>query len=131
MTRGGRWRRSRVTLRVLRPVLLLITLAVLPRSGQAGESVRPDSPASPQDIAAGHKLFNDNCSHCHGPDAIQGVTRINLRLLHHRYGDDMDKTFFTTVTHGRVTKGMPNWSGILSDKEFHEILAYLHSVQDG
>jgi len=82
------------------------------------------------EVAAGHKLFNDNCAHCHGPDAIQGERRRNLRLLRHRYGEDMDQTFLTTVTHGRVSKGMPNWSGILSDEQFHAILAYLHSVQE-
>jgi hypothetical protein len=36
----------------------------------------------------------------------------------------------TTVTHGRVTKGMPNWSGILTDQQFHKILGFLHSVQE-
>jgi mono/diheme cytochrome c family protein len=36
----------------------------------------------------------------------------------------------TTVTHGRVVKGMPNWSGILTTDQFQEILAYLHSIQE-
>lgn len=79
---------------------------------------------------AGHKLFNQNCAHCHGPDAVEGVRRQNLRLLHHRYGDRMDEIFTTTVTHGRPTKGMPNWSGVLTDPEFQDILAFLHSVQE-
>jgi mono/diheme cytochrome c family protein len=35
-----------------------------------------------------------------------------------------------TVTHGRVRKGMPNWSGVFSDEEFRKILAFLTSVQD-
>jgi polar amino acid transport system substrate-binding protein len=90
----------------------------------------PLSPNDTEQVAAGHKLFNDNCAHCHGPDAIQGERRINLRRLHHRYGDDADRVFLTTVTHGRVTKGMPNWAGILTDEQFHEILAFLHSVQE-
>jgi polar amino acid transport system substrate-binding protein len=81
-------------------------------------------------VAAGHKLFNENCAHCHGPDAVQGERRRNLRLLHHRYGDEFDQIFMTTVTHGRVTKGMPNWSGILSDEQFQKILTFLHSVQE-
>jgi polar amino acid transport system substrate-binding protein len=81
-------------------------------------------------VDAGHKLFNENCAHCHGPDAIQGERLINLRLLHHRYGDDADRVFLTTVTHGRVTKGMPNWAGILTDEQFRQILAFLHSVQE-
>jgi polar amino acid transport system substrate-binding protein len=90
----------------------------------------PSLPNDAEQAAAGHKLFNQNCAHCHGPDAIQGERRINLRLLHHLYGDDMDQTFVTTVTHGRVTKGMPNWSGILTDQQFQAILAFLHSVQE-
>jgi ABC-type amino acid transport substrate-binding protein/cytochrome c5 len=80
--------------------------------------------------AAGHKLINENCAHCHGPDAVQGERRRNLRLLRHRYGEEFDQIFMTTVTHGRVTKGMPNWSGILSDEQFQKILAFLHSVQE-
>jgi polar amino acid transport system substrate-binding protein len=86
--------------------------------------------ASPADVAAGHKLFNETCAHCHGPDAVQGEQRRNLRLLRARYGDDMANMFMTTVTHGRVNKGMPNWSGILSPEELQAILAFLTSVQE-
>ena len=84
----------------------------------------------PQQVEAGHKLFNANCAHCHGPDAIQGERRINLRLLQHRYGERMDEVFLTTVHQGRVTKGMPKWGGILSEDEFQKILGFLHSVQE-
>lgn len=95
------------------------------------DAAQPTAVANdPAQVAAGRRLFNDNCEHCHGPDAVQGERRRNLRLLHHRYGDDADRAFLTTVTHGRVTKGMPNWAGILTDEQFHEILAFLHSVQE-
>ncbi len=57
------------------------------------------------------------------------VRRINLRLLEHRYVERMDEVFHFTVTHGRVTKGMPNWNGVFSDGQFAEILAWLHTVQ--
>jgi len=87
-------------------------------------------PANVENIAAGRKLFNETCSHCHGPDAVQGEQRRNLRLLRQRYGEDMGQTFMTTVTHGRVSKGMPNWSGIISNDEFDKILAFLASVQE-
>jgi len=101
----------------------------------SGKTAALPPPATPGSTAAGdpvlgHKLFNENCSHCHGPDAVQGERRRNLRLLHHRYGDDFDKVFMTTVTHGRVDKGMPNWSGLLTDAQFRNILAFLHSVQE-
>jgi ABC-type amino acid transport substrate-binding protein/cytochrome c5 len=84
---------------------------------------------APDAVDKGRQIFNGTCAHCHGPDAIQSVKRINLRLLHHRYGDTMDHVFSYTVTHGRPSKGMPNWTGAFSDQEFSEILAFLHSVQ--
>jgi ABC-type amino acid transport substrate-binding protein len=87
-------------------------------------------PNDPARVVAGRKLFNDNCEHCHGPDAVEGERRRNLRLLRHRYGDDADRVFLTTVTHGRVTRGMPIWAGILTDRQFRQILAFLHSVQE-
>jgi mono/diheme cytochrome c family protein len=95
----------------------------------------PATPAAASSSATdaariGHQLFNENCAHCHGPDAVEGVQRQNLRLLHRRYGERMDEVFATTVTHGRLTKGMPDWSGVLTDAQFHEILAFLHSVQE-
>lgn len=83
-----------------------------------------------KDIAAGHQLFNDNCEHCHGPDAITGIEVRNLRHLKDRYGGKMNRVFFYTVTHGRPAKGMPNWSGILSHEQFEKILAWLHTIQD-
>jgi polar amino acid transport system substrate-binding protein len=90
----------------------------------------PSTSASSAKIAAGHQLFNDNCEHCHGPDAVVGIEERNLRHLGMRYGSDMDRIFFYTVTHGRPTKGMPNWSGILNHAQFDKILAYLHSIQE-
>ncbi|MCL2430445.1 MAG: transporter substrate-binding domain-containing protein, partial [Alphaproteobacteria bacterium] len=82
------------------------------------------------DADAGHTLFNENCSHCHGPNAVEGERRRNLRLLHHRYGDDLEQVFMTTVALGRMTKGMPSWSGILTLEQAQDILAFLRSVQE-
>jgi polar amino acid transport system substrate-binding protein len=104
------------------------TAAASPAAQTAAVAPLPASDAG--DPASGRKLFNDNCSHCHGPDAIQGERRRDLRLLHHRYGDDFDQVFMITVTPGRVEKGMPNWSGVLADAQFRNILAFLHSVQE-
>jgi polar amino acid transport system substrate-binding protein len=53
--------------------------------------------ATTETISAGKEIFNGTCTHCHGPDAIQSERRINLRLLHNRYGDDMRAKFWTTV----------------------------------
>lgn len=108
------------------------TAAGTPSGGETPDAKPPAATAasSADDIAAGQKLFNQNCAHCHGPNAVQGEQRRNLRLLRQRYGDAMPETFINTVTHGRVSKGMPNWSGIITIDEFHKILAFLTSVQE-
>ena len=79
--------------------------------------------------AEGRTIFNGTCNHCHGPDAIQSVRKINLRLLKHRYGGMMDQVYHYTVTHGRESKGMPNWSGVFTEQDFAKMLAFLHTVQ--
>lgn len=85
--------------------------------------------ADPAEVAAGKELFNGTCAHCHGTDAVQATKNINLRLLHHRYGDRMDQVFFTTVENGRPAKGMPPWKGVFSQQDFTKILAFLKTVQ--
>jgi mono/diheme cytochrome c family protein len=101
---------------------------VAPNRTPADASFKPAT--GPTAVAEGRTIFNGTCNHCHGPDAIQAVRKINLRLLHHRYGGAMDQVFHFTVTHGREAKGMPNWSGVFSDDDFAKILAFLHSVQE-
>jgi len=111
-----------------------VTLGEAAGSPKSTETAALSPAAAPPEegdlAAAGHKIFNDNCAHCHGPDAVQGERRRNLRLLQHRYGEEFDSMFMTTVTRGRPTKGMPNWSGILTEEQFQKILAFLHSVQE-
>lgn len=97
--------------------------AVAPPPGAAAASTATEL------VGAGHEIFNGTCAHCHGPDAVVSERRINLRLLHHRYGDQMEEVFHTTVTHGRPSKGMPNWSGVFSEDDFSKIFAWLKTVQ--
>ncbi len=82
------------------------------------------------DAKEGREIINTYCSHCHGPDARAPVTRQNLHLLKRRYGDEMDQVFMTTVHTGRPAKGMPNWTGVLTEAQFTDILAYLHTSQE-
>ena len=81
-------------------------------------------------VAEGREIFNGTCAHCHGPDAVQSERRINLRLLQHRYGDDMHEVFHTTVTKGRPAKGMPTWEGVFTEDDFAKIYAFLSTIQD-
>jgi ABC-type amino acid transport substrate-binding protein/cytochrome c5 len=120
------------------PVMILAstseTESAVPTQQATAESTNApsakDAAASDADaVAQGHAIFNGTCSHCHGPDAVQAVRKIDLRLLHHRYGDTMQSVFHETVTHGRPSKGMPNWSAVFSEDDFKKIYAYLSTIQ--
>ncbi|MBR0859989.1 c-type cytochrome [Bradyrhizobium liaoningense] len=95
----------------------------------ATETKGDASVASAETVSAGKEIFNGTCAHCHGPDAIQSERKIDLRLLRHRYGDDMHDTFRKTVHEGRPAKGMPAWKEVYTDDQFDSIYAFLLTVQ--
>jgi mono/diheme cytochrome c family protein len=86
-------------------------------------------PPTPELIAAGKEVFNSICAHCHGPDAVQGVKKIDLRRLTLRYSDGAHNMYWKTVHEGRPAKGMPTWKGVFTDEQFEQIYAFLSSVQ--
>ena len=92
---------------------------------------RPVNPfEGKQDIVPeGNSLFNQYCSHCHGPNAVQGERPRDLRRLKIRYGDDAIAVFYKTVNNGRMEKGMPVWKGVLADDTLWKIFTFLSSVQ--
>ncbi|UWU92898.1 c-type cytochrome [Bradyrhizobium sp. CB1015] len=90
-----------------------------------GDAVAPGTEA----VGAGKEIFNGTCAHCHGPDAIQSERKIDLRLLRHRYGDEMREKYWTTVHEGRPTKGMPAWKEVYTDDQFDSIYSFLLTVQ--
>ncbi len=101
-----------------------------PAAPPADAAAAPAQAASADDVAAGQHIFNGTCSHCHGPNAVQSVKRIDLRLLHHRYGDETESVYHETVTKGRPAKGMPNWSKVFTEDDFKKIYAYLSTIQN-
>ncbi|MGO8779481.1 MAG: c-type cytochrome [Rhodomicrobium sp.] len=105
-----------------------------PQSVVTAQADRPAEPAKPAAdsatlVAEGKEVFNGTCAHCHGPDAIQSERKINLRLLHHRYGDGMEAMFFKTVNNGRPSKGMPSWKDVFTPDQFTAIFAFLKTLQ--
>ena len=80
-------------------------------------------------VDEGRSLFNQYCSHCHGPNAVQGERPRDLRRLKIRYGDEAPEVFYSTISTGLVDKGMPVWKGVLSDEVLWRIYTYLQSVQ--
>jgi ABC-type amino acid transport substrate-binding protein/cytochrome c553 len=108
-----------------RPIMLAAAAPTLQPA--AAESPAPADDAAL--VAKGREIFNGTCAHCHGIDAVQSERKRDLRLLTHRYGDQAQDVYFQTVTHGRPSKGMPNWREVYSDEELGKIFAYLKTVQ--
>lgn len=100
----------------------------------AGRCLGPASAGAvgetPANTEQGRSLFNETCAHCHGPDARSGLPERNLRHLKIRYGDAMRNVFQTTVTGGRLDKGMPAWGEVLDQKTIDEIYHYIETIQD-
>jgi ABC-type amino acid transport substrate-binding protein/cytochrome c5 len=94
-----------------------------------GEVKGDASAPNAETVGAGKEIFNGTCAHCHGPDAVQSERKIDLRLLHHRYGEDMRDTFWKTVHEGRPSKGMPAWKEVFTDEQFDSIYSFLLTVQ--
>lgn len=82
-------------------------------------------------VPVGRSLFNQYCSHCHAPNAVNPEPTKDLRRLRRRYGDRMTDVFYTTITGGRPTLGMPPWGGVLSEERIWTIFTFLESVQSG
>jgi polar amino acid transport system substrate-binding protein len=117
-------------MRSIFPALLCLALAV-PFAVWADDAA-PKNPFEGEAtaVARGNSLFNQNCEHCHGPNAVTGVMPRNLRRLHARHGDDMRTVFYTTVHNGRPAKGMPSWQGVIDDPDLWRIYTFLETVQD-
>ena len=97
-------------------------------TSSAGAPAR--APAAKADATQGKEIFNGTCAHCHGPDAVVADRKINLRALQRKYGDQMSEVFFTTVTNGRPSKGMPSWKDVFKHQDFVDIFAFLNTLQD-
>jgi len=112
-------------------VFLALLPFEVPRAEQPVRTIQIENPfAGRVDLVAeGRSLFNQYCSHCHGPNAVQGERPRDLRRLDIRYGDKASSVFYETVSTGRMDLGMPVWKGVLTDDVLWRIFTYLQTVQ--
>ena len=75
--------------------------------------------------AEGKKLFDRNCSECHGDGT--GGSGPDLTDNQWLCGGS-DAQIFATVSNGRPG-GMPSWSSDLKDDEIWKIIAYIRSLK--
>jgi cytochrome c6 len=80
--------------------------------------------AAADDVAVrkGAKIYENNCSNCHGED-LQNNSGIafDLRRLH----ADEHARFVNSVLHGKNV--MPSWEGKLTDEEIESLWAYIRA----
>jgi mono/diheme cytochrome c family protein len=73
-------------------------------------------------IDQGKAIFAEKCSHCHGPNMVNGGTITpDLR----KFPDDRPR-FFTTVKSGKNGR-MPPWGDLLNDDDIAHLWAYVSS----
>jgi mono/diheme cytochrome c family protein len=119
------------------------TTAVTPTARRDTATPAPKPPAAPKDTTAarqtttgtpgktvtqveytGWKQYEVNCARCHGEYGL-GST-IAPSLYHSFQSGAVDSAEFQRVVHGsRTPKGMPNWTGMLSEEYLHAIYKYL------
>lgn len=77
-------------------------------------------------VAAGGKLFRQNCASCHGPDAGGLDDHPSLRTGRVRVATPGELQWL--LTNGSMRNGMPSWSR-LPEQQRWQIIAYLKSLQ--
>jgi cytochrome c oxidase cbb3-type subunit III len=82
------------------------------------------APSDKEQIARGHKQFQQSCGFCHGPDATgaRGPDLVRSPLVAHDVKGDL---IGPVIRQGRVDKGMPALD--LPADQIADIVAYLHS----
>jgi len=80
-------------------------------------------------VNAGKKIFQVNCSPCHGMELTGGLgggpSLVDAEWLH---GNE-PINIFNTITNGVLEKGMTPWGQILGPKRISEVTAYVLSVK--
>jgi len=83
------------------------------------------------DLAAGKRIFADNCAVCHGPDGKgnreQGAPNLTDEIW--LFGSD-EATIIETITNAR-SGVMPAWSGRLDPVTIKALSYYVHSLGGG
>ncbi len=91
----------------------------------------PANAAPANTVAAGRKLFTDNCAICHG-DAGQGNREVGAPRLAariHLYGDTREGVV-DQITNPRMGV-MPNWNHRLDAATIKSVALYVHSLGGG
>ncbi len=126
--------------------LLLSGAALAQDFAAKGFKIAPTTPreSTPEDVAAGKALYEDNCTQCHG---AQGDGRGEMAdLLDPRPRDfrraiykirrtpqgelPTDEDLFRIIGDGMSGTSMPVWRGLLSEVEIWQLVDYLKTFSE-
>lgn len=111
---------------------IVVTAAVDAPSARAQDAPKPDIILG-SDARAGKTLFEKHCALCHGPHGrgdgleIAGATVADLSSPATQRKLNVD--LLRTIHEGRPGKVMPSWKGRLSDRQLHDLLAYIRTLR--
>jgi cbb3-type cytochrome c oxidase subunit III len=75
-------------------------------------------------VLEGQRIYESACASCHGADGVgRGVVP---RLQAYPVG--AEARFIRAVLEGRTTLGMPPWSGLLTESQIRQVLAYVRAL---
>jgi mono/diheme cytochrome c family protein len=80
----------------------------------------------PEAVAAGAKLFRQNCANCHGSEAVGTKKYPNLHSEQVRAATPGELEWL--LKNGSMKNGMPSWSR-LPEQQRWQIVAFLKSLQ--
>jgi thiosulfate dehydrogenase len=85
---------------------------------------------TPDNLAAGAKVYDDNCAFCHGslkqPESpMHRKFYPSVPQLISRTPDDPDGSLFYVVKYGIRFSGMPGWDGALSDDDIWKSVLFI------
>lgn len=98
-------------------------MASVPAKARQKRSPLLDDPRS---VAAGAKLFGQNCSQCHGSEAMGMDKRPNLHSDRIRRATPGELEWL--ITNGSLKNGMPAWSQ-LPEPQRWQLVAFLKSLK--
>jgi cytochrome c oxidase cbb3-type subunit 3 len=82
----------------------------------------------PTTMAAGRKVFESNCTPCHGTAGEGNSIGPNLTDTHWLHGGGITN-IFTTIKYGVPEKGMISWESQLPPSEMQAVSSYIWSLQ--
>jgi mono/diheme cytochrome c family protein len=108
-------------LRTMRVILVLLVLLVREAHGAGSTNSMPET-ALPVKAAAGYRLFDHNCAHCHGDDA-RGDEGPDLHDL--RKSDEK----LQKIIKGGIKGEMPAFGKKFSDADVESLIAFLRTLK--